>query len=559
MNTKGPVYGYVLILAAVVLFCYSVASTTVLWVEPADLGLGGRLPVAYWVGLATTCALWYIGRNKRFYLIVALLLTASYLYVAPAIIRVPPWISNSYYPYGESILINETGHLSDRASRTLISYLDWPVFLYFASSLKLVTGLPDAIIVKFFPLFAIASYVLFATLILRTKMRFSYAIFGGAWLLGSFFIRQHYFGPQGFAYIHFLMGLLIASWLFFTESHHRNTLAALLLFLLVVTTLTHPLTSLMLLIVMFAAYFTCKFITKKPTTLIFTLCLIAVVVWLGYNAYFAVGFFDETARSFINVLSGERGLGIYSEPSRLIGSRAMLYNFLGSWSIVILGSTIAGFSALRILNRTRARRKASDLEYPIFISLLLLMLAIFSFSVEYGEVEAYQRAFMFGLVPLSYLCIDLLARKDRLLVVFLVAVVFLNIPAQYGSDTYRLATDTTLEGAAFFAEHTPQKMNFIGRFTLYIRYYDPLKQIVVPSLGIHFPYTSLPNSSSVNKAFLEALTETDYVVLSELEENFYRFYLGSNPLERIDFDDRCDRVYDNSRYWVFKPANATSS
>jgi hypothetical protein len=557
MNPKRSVYGSVLILAAVFLLCYSVASTSVLWVEPADLGLGGKLPVAYWVGLAITCALWYVGRSKRFYLIVALLLTASYLYVAPAIIRVPPWISNSYYPYGESLLMNETGHLIDRPSRILVSYLDWPIFLYFASSLKLVTGLPDAIIVKVFPLFAIASYVLFATLILRIRMRLSYAVFGGAWLLGSFFIRQHYFGPQGFAYIYFLMSLLITSWLFFTESDRKTTLTVLLLFLLVVTTLAHPLTSLMLMIVMVSAYFTCKFITKKPTALIFTLCLISLLLWLGYNAYFAVGFFDLTAESFINILFGERSLNIYSEPSRLIGSRAMLYNFAGSWSIVILGSAIAALSVLLILKRTLGKRKATGLDYSVFISLLLVMLAFFSFSVEYGEVEAYQRAFMFGLVPLSYLCVDLLSRKGRLLVVLLAVVIFLNIPAQYGSDTYRLATDSTLEGAAFFAEYSPQRMNLIARLTLYIRYHNPLKQIVVPSLGISYPYTSLPNSSSVNKAFLDALTETDYVVLSELEKNSYMFYLGSNPLERIGFEDRCNRVYDNSRYWVFKPANAT--
>jgi hypothetical protein len=556
MKDKSSVYSYVLILVATLLLIYSVATTSVLWVEPTDLGLGGKLPVAYWIGLAVTCALWYIGKGKRFLLVVALLLTASYLYVAPAIIRVPPWISNSYYPYGESLLINETGHLTDRPSRLLVSYLDWPIFLYFASSLKLVTGLPDFVIVKFFPLFAIASYVLFATLILRTRLRFSYALFGGAWLLGSFFIRQHYFGPQGFAYIHFLMSLLIVSWLFFSESGHKNALTSLLLFLLAVTTLTHPLTSLMLLIVMISVYLTRRFIAKKPTALIFTLCLISMLLWLAYNAYFAVGFFDLTAENFINILFGERSLNIYSETSRLIGSRAMLYNFLGSWGIVILGSGIAALSALLILRRTLRRREDTGLDYSVFISLLLIMLAVFSFSVEYGEVEAYQRAFMFGLVPLSYLCVDLLSRKKGLLVVLLAAMIFLNIPAQYGSDTYRLATDSTLEGAAFFAEHSPHNVNLIARLTLYIRYHDPVKQIEVPSLGMSYPYTSLPNSSSVNKAFLDALAETDYVVLSELEKNSYLFYLGSDPLERINFEDRCNRVYDNSRYWVFKPADA---
>jgi hypothetical protein len=421
-----------------------------------------------------------------------------------------------------------------------------------------VTGLPDFVIVKAFPLFAIASYVLFAALILRIKMRTSYALLGGAWILASFFIRQHYFGPQGFAYIHFLMALLVASWLFFTESGHKSTLTALLLFLLLVTTLTHPLTSLMLLIVMVSAYLTCRFITKKSTTLVFTLCLISVLLWLGYNAYFATGFFNLTTENMIDVLFGERSLGIYAESSRLIGSRAMLYNFVASWGTVILGGAIAGLSALRILVRTLRKRGIPDMDYPVFISLLLIMLAVFSFSVEYGEIEAYQRAFMFGLVPLSYLCIDLLAKKNKLIVLLLAVLIFLNIPAQYGSDAYRLATDSTLDGAAFFARYTPEKVNLIARFTLYIRYYDPVKQIAVPSLGIHFPYTSLPNSTSVNRAFLEALKQTDYVILSGLEKNFYLFYLGSNPLERINFDDRCNRVYDDSRYWVFKPENATS-
>lgn len=555
---KGAKLGYLLIVASVVLLCYSVLSTSILWVEPTDLGLASGLPITYWVGLLFVGVIWYIGRTKRFYLFVTLLLTISYLYVAPAIIRVPAWISNSFYPFGESILINETGHLTYRPSHILISYQDWPVFLYFASSLKLMTGLSDIALVKLFPLFAALSYALFAVLILRVRMPISHSVLGAAWLLGSFFIRQHYFGPQGFAYIYFLFGLLIVAWLFFETTDHRNTLSLLLVFLIVITTLTHPLTSLMLLTILLSVYLTYRFITKKPSSLIVTMCLLSVLVWLAYNAYFASGFFNQTTRNLFSVLFGEESLGIYSEPSRLIGSRAMLWNFVASWATVILGAGIAALSLLRILRKTRTKKDISKLEYSAFISVLLLMLGVFSFTVEYGAVEAYQRAFMFGLVPISYLCIDLLSKRQRVLIVLLIALLFLNIPAQYGSDTYRLATDSTLDGAAFFADHSPHKVNLIGKLTLYIRYHDPAKEISVPALGVNYPYTSLPNASAVNEAFLNALAETDYIEASGLEENFYHFYLGSNPLEMVDIEGSCDRIYDNSRYWVFKPAHVTS-
>jgi len=389
-------------------------------------------------------------------------------------------------------------------------------------------------------------------------MPISHSVLGAAWFLGSFFIRQHYFGPQGFVYIYFLMGLLIVSWLFFETSEYRNTLSFLLVFLLVLTTLTHPLTSLMLLTVLLSVYLTYRFITKKPSSLVVTMCLLSVVLWLAYNGYFAPSFFDQTARNLFDVLFGEESLGIYSEAGRLVGSRAMLWNFVASWGTVVLGTGIAALSVLRILRKARAKQDISKLEYSAFISVLLLMLGIFSFSVEYGAVEAYQRAFMFGLVPISYLCMDFLSRRQRVLIVLLVALLFLNIPAQYGADTFRLATDSTLDGAAFFAHYSPQKVNVIGKLTVYIRYHDPPKEITVPALGLAYPYTSLPNASAVNEAFLNALAETDYIEVSGLEKNFYRFYLGYNPLEMVDVEGTCNRIYDNSRYWVFKPANVTS-
>ncbi|UCD96259.1 MAG: hypothetical protein JSV35_07125, partial [Candidatus Bathyarchaeota archaeon] len=114
------------------LLVFTTVSTSVLWISPDTLGLPGGLPEVYWIGLGLVVSLWYVGRSSKLYLTLAFVLTVAYLYVCPTLVRVPTWISNSYYPFGESAYIVEIGYLVDRPATTLVSYLDWPLFLYFS-------------------------------------------------------------------------------------------------------------------------------------------------------------------------------------------------------------------------------------------------------------------------------------------------------------------------------------------------------------------------------------------------------------------------------------------
>ena len=550
---------------AFVLLLYSIASTSVLWISPSELGLTSKLPLTYWIGLFLVGCLWYVGRESKYQLMLAFFLTLSYLYIAPAFIRVPPWISNSYYPFGESKLINETGHVVYRPSTTLVSYLDWPIFLYLASAFTQITGLPDDVLLRIFPLLTVALYGLVAMLILRVKLKLSYSVFGAAWIIGSFFIRQQYFGPQAIAYIFFLLILLIVSWLFFEDRSNKRALSAVLLSLFIVTTFTHPLTSLMSLVVMLALYVSYRFILKKPTKSTLKLCVLSAVIWLGYNMFFAQGFFRLMVTELYDEVfgggGGGGGGGVLSELSRILGSRgAMQVNFVTSWTIVLIGSFFALISVLQVVRSLRAQRgstRTAFMEYSLFNVVLLVMLGFFALTGQYGTTEAYQRAFMFGLIPLSFLCVSLLSKKPKLLVLVLVCLLFLNIPAQYGGDTYRLATDSQLTGTAFFADHTPNSVSLIGKFSLYIRYHDALKNITIPSIGIKYPFTSIPKNSSLQIEVNKVLKETDYIMRSSLEDNYYLFFLGSNPFQKIDFDQVCNRAYDNGRVTIFKTMNGT--
>jgi hypothetical protein len=529
---------------------YTLLSTSVLWIEPTDWGLVNKLPFVYYAGLFLLGCLWYVGIKTKSYLPLALVLTVAYVYVAPAIVRIPVWTSNSYYPFGESLLINSTGHLVTSTPPTLANYHYWPLFLYFASAFTIVTGVPHYFLLKLFPLFTVSMYGLLALLILRIKLARPHAYLGVAWVLASLFIRQQYFGPQSIAYIFFLAILLVVSLLFFGDGANRRTLVGILLLLFVVTTLTHALTSFMSLLIFYAVYLADRIFKKKRAAPLGLLSLGATIIWIGYNGFSAVTFFNEAIEHFVQIFSGIRGISLYSEGSRIIGSTAQRINFAASWAIVGLGGIVALLSVFYILRNVRSKRSVA--AYSIFNAALLILVGLFAFVGEYGPQESFTRAFMFGLLPLSFICVSFLARKPKLIVALVTVLIFLNIPAQYGSDAYRLATDSQISGTAFVAFYAPDGISLVGEFTLYIKYHNPMKNYTILSIGLSTPFTQLPNSTMI----AEGLSAADYVIMSDLQHNYYMFYLGIDPLEQVDFQD-FNRVYDNGGFSLLMPLNAS--
>jgi hypothetical protein len=542
---------------AVILLIYTVASTTVFSIPPTELGLVSELPLTYWIGLVLLGCLWYLClKGPLKYQILTLTLTISYIFVAPAIIKTPVWISESFYPFGESLLINSQGHVVIRDYAPLLSYQDWPIFLYLASSLKLVTGLPDSLIQRFFPLLTISMYGLLTFLILRSKLN-SFAAFGAALFLSSFFLRQQYFGPQGIAYIFFLLIVLLMSQLFFEHRAKKTTLAALYLLLFTIITMTHALTSFMVMVVIVAVYIGHKFMNRKPPSITARLILFSVLFVLTYNIFIAPGFFDlsvERTSEFISeIISG----GIGRELSRFPGSPAQRMSYYASWGIVLLTGLTAAFQVIYVLYRARSRKRTDNETFSIFMVVWLTLAVLVGLTTVYGSNEAYQRAFMFGLIPLTYLCTSLLSRRPKVLVLFVCCLLFLNIPAQYGSDTYRLATDGVLAGTKFFVIHTPQNTTCLYSFYPHVRYFDPLKYVQFVNIHGTLPFTRVPNGTDVQKA----VSSADYIIRSDLQHNYYLYFLREDPFESVNAApvlDRLNRVYDDQSFCLFRHVEADS-
>jgi hypothetical protein len=176
----------------------------------------------------------------------------------------------------------------------------------------------------------------------------------------------------------------------------------------------------------------------------------------------------------------------------------------------------------------------------------LFLIGIFAVIGRYGSNEAYQRAFMFGLVPLSYLSLEALQNRKKILVFVVSVLILLNIPAQYGADAFRIATTTQLEGSEHFADYIPENVKVLTKFSLYFRYYSPEKKVIFVGYS-EFPFTSHVISSKM----MEALKNSEYYVDSELLGKFYEYYLGENPLNYVE-TDQYDKIFDNSDYVIYK-------
>ncbi len=541
---------------AFLLLAYSIASTQIYFVKATDTGLASRMPMTFWFGLAVLGLVWFVCKKSSRGLAVALALTIGYLFVAPAVIRVPVWLSNSYYPFGESALINSSGHLVDYPSTTLNSYHYWPSFLYFSSVFVQITGIPDSIIMKYFPLLIMALFGVLVFLILRVKLKASYAIFGAAWLVSSFWLRQQYFGPPAFGYVFFLLNLLLLSKLFFTETTKKKELAALFFISFIVVTLTHVLSAFMSIAALVALYLSHRLAHRRASNVVATLTLSSIAAFLSYNMFSAPGFFNLASLTFYRIFSFNLELGIFKEPSRVSGSAAQVLNYRSTLAMMLVCGAIAVIPMLLLLKNRLSRKRLSISGYDIFWMIFLLFLGLFAVGAEYGAHEAYQRAFMFGLVPLSYFCVSLLSRKPKVLIVALSILFFLNIPAQYGADSYTLARNPQLSGSKFVAIYTPQNITCFYDFSLEIRYYNPQKQIKFLILA-SLPFTDVPNASTVNKV----LNEADYMIVSDQEINFYYYFLKQSPLDQaraIAALNSLNRLYDASSFQLLRRANETS-
>ena len=548
MAQRENILMYLLIGITVGLLIFSVGTTRIFSVAPSGLGLASSLPITFWIGLGGLGILWFFGTKKNWVLSIALILTIGYLFFAPAVMRDPVWLSNSYYPFGESSLVNSSGHLIHRVGQPLNSYYNWPLFIYFSSIFTQLSAISVTPILKLFPVFIISFCAILTFFILRMRFTIPHSLLGVGIFVASFWFRQQYFGPPGFGFLFFLLSLLIVLKFVFSENSNKTVLAGLFLLVFTGTIFTHFLSAVMSLAVVLVLYISQRFNRVRIHSDAAPLIILALLIFLFYNLIFTIDFFAYLVKVFAGLISLQSG--ILQESSRLAGSAAQVLNYRSTLAIIAFDCIVPLIGIILAFRSKISRSKFFSDGLNTFWAVLLVVLIAFAVFFQYGPHEGYQRALMFALLPLSYFSVLAVAKKPKLLVVVIVALLFLNIPAQYGADSYTLETKTDLSGAQFVTMKTPNDIVVMYDFSLLQRYFEPAKNISYDVLQ-NLPFTYVPSSAEV----LDSASGCDYVVLSNTSDNYYYYFMQHTPIsDALNGDDDSlgfNRVYDSEGFVVF--------
>jgi len=548
----GKTVFWIASILSILLAVHIVVSTRVTHYDTTDLGLLTKLPITFWIGLSCLGILLYVSRKSERRTLIVVALISFYLFGIPTLIREnkAESLSLSYSRSSQGVRLLSEGHLA-LGSLNPWDFRNWPGFFYFAAFISSSTGLPATVLSDYFPLLTIALLGVFTYSILRLELNTLHSSLGTLWFIGSFWTGQHYFSPQGFAYVIYFTLILLLAKLLIVRNKQSIAFPLSIIFMFTATVASHLLTSFMILGGVVAIYTLYKILPLKikihPFYSIATILLLASI-FFSYQLLVIPLSLSEIAEKLIEAMSrGETHLSYILQP-RIVGSTIYLLELVGSYSITIINIVIAIFAILTTALGLLFHKK--ELKHDVFWIALIIVAGVFGVSMKYGLHEAIQRAFMFMLLPASYFSIKFFGKKPRILILVLMILVFIHIPAHYSREMYMMVPTSEFKGIVFRAEYVPSTAPFF--YSLPTSYYEENegKQIsffgrsLVPEAG------SLPTHEFVK----EEIGEAEFIMSSNLQKNYYLYFLGVDLLEDLNFDDHCNRIYDNEGFRIYARA-----
>jgi hypothetical protein len=538
------------ILTVVLLAIHVLVSTQVTQYEATDLGLLTKLPITFWIGLSSLGALLYVSRKSQRRTVIVVVLISFYLFGIPVLIRENKAedLAISYWLSSQGAHITSEGRL-DFSTINPEDFRNWPGFFFITAFLSSSTGLPATVFADYFPLLTIALLGMIAYSILRLRLSALYSSLGALWVIGCLWTGQHYFSPQGTAYLmYFAVFLLLAKLL--SAKKQNMAFPLIIIFLFIATVITHLLTSFIIVVGVIAIYALYKIFSRRvkvPPFYSIATCIVIATIFFSYQTLVI----QRSFSTIIEVLYGqilrqENPVLAIAQP-RAGGSTSLLLQVVSTYSITILNVGIAILAILATALGLWFHKK--EAKNDVFWIAWIIAAGIFGVSMMYGT-EAINRAFMFMLLPASYFAIKFLSKMPRILILVLVILIFIHIPAQYSNQNCTYVPTSELKGCAFYTKYAPSTAPF---------FYEPVGVFLPTGVinGTQISITliaglySLPSQKLVN----ETTGSSEFIISSNLEKNYYLYFYGVDPLEHLNLDDHYNRIYDNEGFHIYGELN----
>jgi len=527
---------------------YTIAVTSITYIGSDKWGLMSYLPLSFWIGLFSLFLLFLCGRKSPVCMASAFALVIIYLYGIPIFVEQNPRVINQYYPSSEGVLIAARGQLITTPVDALITYHHMPGLLYLVAVTSIITNMNLLCMMKYIPLLFVSLNASLVFLTLRTQFDITRSFQGAIWFLSSFGFLNHYvLTPQGLSFALFLVFFFVLTKQHFQSEwsgiHNRRSrnLLIVLLTVFVVSTFTHLLSATLILIGIILMSVPLSF-NRRIISYRFVLCLMSV--FLAYLIYNAQPFVDVATQEVLEL--PENLFTFLSKQLTRTQIQGSIFQILTlNLRFIVVGINVV-VSVLGISLSIIRRNWKKDVYWLVWLIGISLLIGV----TTYGVSEMIVRAFLFGLVFFSFFCIKFLWSKTAILYIALIILIFLAIPAHYGSESIEIVKTTDLLGATFFAKHIPiDATYFCGRPSQWLVLHIDTEHVHSRLRNV-FDVTTVDAFSYTTEDIYLLVRKSDFVVSSNLEENLFMWYRGYNPLHDINLASR-NRIYVNGDFSIY--------
>lgn len=501
------------------------------------LGLTSHLPAVYWIGLGliTICSIFaYLDEKSKSKIVPIYILLILVLYLF-GIGLFAEENARNVFTYSNIAEINniQSVHRIDISSDyPLISYRSWPAYHLLTFPIISICNIEIKDLIKYIPLFFVMYYLLFCMAIGHTvnfNKNNSFLI-GYLFITSIFSAHQWYPSPQSLALCMYVL-LFYIILLNFLRDHKINIQHKLVLLAsFAAVIMTHLLTSTILLFSFIAESFYQR--KKEYVSLLF-------VMYLAYLAYLApVGFRYGIRNVYSQMVSMD--LFYFVGTTKFVPvthiKETVNYFRLAYILIYILIILIILFYVYKDTNQKRIQVFKFCLFWILGVAPLL--------SLHYG-LEIFERVYGFSLIPVCIIiCLysNSIPLKRLIIPILMFLLIFIHIPAHYGSESCDMTLSSELRGANFFADYAKNE-TYLYLFPSLIRYYN-----------YHFTTTPANTIDWSNPAIDFSISDNRYVINSKRTYNFLKYHVGSNPLDNEKMFMNHDTIY-NSRSFIIKLLN----
>jgi hypothetical protein len=534
----------ILLSVSLILFFFGISQIRYVIVGSEDiLGLVNHLPFSYWIGLALillTSILAFLDHDlkKDAIFITILFVVGLYLVVLPAFVYENPTENANFYPFSEINSWLPTHHLAINNPPHLASYYSWPGFHFLSAWVVTIWG-------ESFDFFEFAKYIpilflLFSILITfslgrRLNLNTNRCFLLSFLVLSSWLLITADYAPRS-------LGMLLFLSLFLLLMTIKNSFAdnILVVLFMIAIVLTHSLTALATLPALILLSFYRKIFRFVP---------IFVIIFGAWYLYQAFGVLELGIRQAL--VYPLQQIFIFGQQE-YTGGTTSLTRIVSHYAWVAYGA-IYVVSIIVCIILLFLRRIPVENRKQV-ISSFVWAIGSAAVTVVAGFTDAFQRTYVFTLVPL--VCIIVMSfifykkLSDVLLIVIMCLFVALHIPAEYGEDTsWGTVLTSDVKGAKFLAlDVKPKEIYYFTGNDMIVHYFDPdLVKIPVYFGAVIDPWTL--------KVDIQALDKLQYVVMSQKGTDRAVFRWGKDPYvmwPKTLTGQNADFIYNNGALQIYK-------